>query len=136
MKNTKIFKFIPIILAVLLAAGAFSACSKESESTQTTTTATTSAAEVLAAGSDVTVDENATATITLNGSSATVKGEGVKVDGSTVLITAGGTFSINPMTDGVPQDITLVRGIRVGDVAHQAEIERTFLEALLDRSKD
>ena len=99
MKNTKIFKFIPIILAVLLAAGAFSACSKKSESTQTTTTATTSAAEVLAAGSDVTVDENATATITLNGSSATVKGEGVKVDGATVLITAGGTFSISGTLD-------------------------------------
>ena len=36
----------------------------------------------------------------------------------------------------VHQDIALVRGIRVRDVAHQAEIERTFLEALLDGGKD
>ncbi|MBQ3431162.1 MAG: hypothetical protein IJG23_00090, partial [Clostridia bacterium] len=56
LQNKKVFKFIPILLSILLAAGVFSACSKKSESTQTSTQST-SAAEALAAGSDVTVDE-------------------------------------------------------------------------------
>lgn len=49
---------------------------------------------------DVTVDESKVVEVTLNGTSATAEGNGIKVDGSTVTITAGGTYRLTGKLTG------------------------------------
>lgn len=112
-----------VLLAALLVAGSLSACGKQDDlplidnSTGQTDTADGS---VSTGGSLVTPDtapietqpieeavrgdydaSSATATVTLNGDSATAEGSGVRVSGSVVTFTAAGTYHITgQLTDG------------------------------------
>ena len=100
----KRIKFIPILLAVLLLVGVFTACSKKTEdTTQQTTVAqeVDSKAEALGAQSDITVNTDGATVITLNKTSASIEGDGAQADGSDVLITAAGTYVLSgSLADG------------------------------------
>jgi hypothetical protein len=99
----------------VLGVGALAGCSAASGSTASTTSAVTvsaaqSAAEVLAAdkeahaADDTSYDAATATTITLDGDTAQVSGDGsddVTIDGSTVTITAEGTYVLSgSLTDG------------------------------------
>ncbi|MFJ8111222.1 carbohydrate-binding domain-containing protein [Streptomyces sp. NPDC096132] len=109
-------KLAAALASVALASAALAGCSSDSseEAAGSTESATSgsavegaqSAATVLAADkkahdADLTEDASDAVEIELGGDSAAVKGEGAKVSGSTVTITAGGTYRISgTLTDG------------------------------------
>ncbi|RSM68592.1 hypothetical protein DMB66_13020 [Actinoplanes sp. ATCC 53533] len=103
-------RFAAAITSAILATAALAACGDGTTSTatssaaQTTVAATSalSAAAVLDANTEVhatadaaTVTESEVVDIKLTGTSATVDGDGAKVDGGTVTITAAGTYRLS-----------------------------------------
>jgi hypothetical protein len=105
---------ITIAVSLLLSIGLLAGCSIATTATGSDTTtsaaaavevdATQSAEQVLAANDAVTdssgdVDESAAVDIALDGDTATSSGDGVTVDGSTVTITAAGTYRISGTLD-------------------------------------
>ncbi|MBQ3928538.1 MAG: carbohydrate-binding domain-containing protein [Clostridia bacterium] len=106
-------KLFAICLCAALAGSAFlSGCSDTSSNTEksssdtsvsvvSSASTTPSSVEFDENDTDTSYNENESAKITLNGSSATVTGNGAKVSGSTVTITSSGTYIISgKMSDG------------------------------------
>lgn len=107
-------KFVAAVLAVALLAGCSTGAGTADPAAATTAVAavdastvdgTQTAAAVLAANKQAhtatTVDTADAAEITLSGSSASSSSDGVEIDGSTVTITAAGTYRISgTLTDG------------------------------------
>lgn len=98
------------VLAALLILLMFASCGLGKESGQTQTTAKTASAS-----ESVRVDETGATVITLEGSSASVSGEGAEISGTDVLIRSGGTYTVRgELTDGrivvdaADADVTLV----------------------------
>ncbi|SCF10714.1 protein of unknown function [Micromonospora haikouensis] len=111
-------KLVAAVASVVLTAGLLSGCADGNGSTASPAASTTPAAvavdgtqtadQVLAANTAdhaaadaVDYDESSVVEIILDGTSASADGDGVKVDGATVTITAGGTYRISgTLTDG------------------------------------
>ncbi|MEU8660881.1 carbohydrate-binding domain-containing protein, partial [Actinoplanes philippinensis] len=108
-------KVVAAVSSLVLATAVLAGCSSGDTATATTEVAATStvdaatvdgtqdAAAVLAADKKAHSAGDASAgtvTIALTGSSATVSGEGVTVDGNTVTVTAAGTYRLSGQLDG------------------------------------
>lgn len=101
---------IPTLAATVL----LTACSTTTQSSQSTSTATSTTVSTTKASNstanteyftetdlDATYDEASAAKVTLSGQSAQVSGDGVAVDGSTITISAAGTYVISGKSDGL-----------------------------------
>ena len=90
-----------LLLSLVLVAAMIAGCSASGE--QLTLTQTTQTTQV-SSGESVTLDSPDAlaqmAAITLNGSSASVEGDGATADGSTVTITAGGSYTLTGTLEG------------------------------------
>ena len=122
MKKT--VSILSVLLTLALLAFVLTACFDPKTASTTTGgkakssaegTVTTAEIEALAKESDVTVDTGGATKILLDGSAATVNGSGAKADGSTVTVTAGGTYEISGtlsdgriVVDAEGADVTLV----------------------------
>ncbi|MFI5496016.1 carbohydrate-binding domain-containing protein [Actinoplanes sp. NPDC051859] len=96
--------FLTAVTSAVLAAAVLTGCSRADDTTSAAPVAVAvsadlTAADVLAANKKVhtaaTVDASQTIDITLSGHTARASGSGVKVDGGTVTITAGGVYRIS-----------------------------------------
>ncbi|WP_448630668.1 carbohydrate-binding domain-containing protein [Cellulomonas soli] len=112
MRRPTLKLLIPAALTAALLVG----CSSTTDSTSTTSSGGSATVIEAATDANLTVeaamaantatepvestwDESAEVTITLTGSSATVDGDGVSVDGSTITITAPGTYRVSGTLD-------------------------------------
>ncbi|MBQ6380408.1 MAG: carbohydrate-binding domain-containing protein [Clostridia bacterium] len=95
--NKKRFKLIPIILSLLVLVGAFAACSKKEETQTTQAQITTAVTQTAAQTKDVDIDLEGATKVTLNDTSIRVDGSGAKAEGSTLIISSGGTYLVSGM---------------------------------------
>ena len=101
----KALSILSLVLTLTMTAFALTACTGQSgESTSKSSpaeTVTTAELAALESESDVTVSTSGAVKISLNGTTASVSGDGAQVKDSTVTVTAGGTYEISgKLTDG------------------------------------
>ena len=117
-------KFLLPACSLLLAAGLLAGCttatggsstpinSNSSATAQGSTNATnTSAGNVTDKDLDASWDAATATTITLNGATATVEGSGAAADGSTVTISAAGTYVVSGTLADGRHSIALVQAV-------------------------
>lgn len=102
-------KIIGIVLSLTLLLAGITGCSSNNTSTTAASTSTSTATTTASTASTVTYDtddyyfdwkSSSYETIALNGSSATVKGDGVAVQGSVVTISSSGVYEITGTLTG------------------------------------
>ena len=118
MKTSKktIFRKVKLMVPLVLLTASLGACSLISKSstasTRTTTRSTTSKTSSSKASTastsyftdrdqDASYDESSATKVSLNGSTAKVSGDGARVSGSTVTITAAGTYVLSGSSENV-----------------------------------
>jgi len=137
MKKT--YKILAMVISLALMALTLTSCTlfKKTDSTSTSTdtnsassgTVNTEEVVSLLNESDVTVSSEGATAIALNGASATVTGSGATADGSTVTITAGGTYEISgTLTDG--RIIVNADGEEVTLILNNANITCSYSSAI------
>ena len=124
----------------LAACGSQSVLSQADANTQTTTkTSTTSTTQTASyfETSDLTAtyDESKASKILLQGTTATVSGDGVTVSGSTVEITKGGTYIVEGTASKVQLKVAAGKGDEVQIVFKNATLKNTEAPLLVDTAK-
>ena len=131
--------FISLVLA---ACGSQSVLSQADANTQTTKTATNSTAATTGTStyfeaSDLTAtyDESKASKISLQGTTATVSGDGVTVNGSTVEITKAGTYIVEGTASKVQLKVAAGKEDEVQIVFKNATLKNTEAPLLVDTAK-
>mgnify|MGYP002753498285 CR=1 FL=1 len=124
----------------LAACGSQSVLSQADANTQTTTkTSTTSTMQTASyfEASDLTAtyDESKASKISLQGTTATVSGDGVAVNGSTVEITKGGTYIVEGTASKVQLKVAAGKEDEVQIVFKNATLKNTEAPLLVDSAK-
>ena len=124
----------------LAACGSQSVLSQADANTQTTTkTSTTSTTQTASyfEASDLTAtyDESKASKILLQGTTATASGEGVTVNGSTVEITAAGTYIVEGTASSVQLKVAAGKEDEVQIVFKNATLKNTEAPLLVDSAK-
>ena len=126
----------------LAACGSQSVLSQADANTQTTkastnSTATTTGTSTYFEASDLTAtyDESKASKISLQGTTATVSGEGVTVNGSTVEITAAGTYIVEGTASKVQLKVAAGKEDEVQIVFKNATLKNTGAPLLVDTAK-
>ena len=125
----------------LAACGSQSVLSQADANTQTTTTKTSTTSTTQTASyfeaSDLTAtyDESKASKISLQGTTATVSGEGVTVNGSTVEITKAGTYIVEGTASKVQLKVAAGKEDEVQIVFKNATLKNTEAPLLVDSAK-
>lgn len=123
----------------LAACGSQSVLSQADANTQTTKTSTNSTTQTASyfEASDLTTtyDESKASKISLQGTTATVSGDGVTVNGSTVEITAAGTYIVEGTASKVQLKVAAGKEDEVQIVFKNATLKNTEAPLLVDTAK-
>ena len=123
----------------LAACGSQSVLSQAEANTQTTKTSTTSTTQTASyfESSDLTAtyDESKASKISLQGTTATVSGDGVTVNGSTVEITKAGTYIVEGTASKVQLKVAAGKEDEVQIVFKNATLKNTEAPLLVDTAK-
>ena len=123
----------------LAACGSQSVLSQAEANTQTTKTSTTSTTQTASyfEASDLTAtyDESKASKISLQGTTATVSGDGVTVNGSTVEITKAGTYIVEGTASKVQLKVAAGKEDEVQIVFKNATLKNTEAPLLVDTAK-
>ena len=128
--------FISLGLAACGSQSVLSQAEANTQTTKTSTTTTTQTASYFEA-SDLTAtyDESTASKISLQGTTATVSGEGVTVNGSTVEITKAGTYIVEGTASKVQLKVAAGKEDEVQIVFKNATLKNTEAPLLVDTAK-